>query len=80
MIRPKMRAAMGIDELGVDAHPVVVPLHRAFEHVANAEFLADLLGVDVLPLNVKAVLRAMTKLLGMRDRSVVRLSVMPSAK
>ena len=50
LIRPKMRTAMGIDELGVDAHPVLVPPHRAFEHVANAEFLADLLGVDALAL------------------------------
>jgi hypothetical protein len=34
----------------------------------------------LLPLKVKAVLRAMTKLLRMRDSSVVRLSVTPSAK
>ena len=33
-----------------------------------------------LPLKVNAVLRATTKLLRMRDRSVVRFSVMPSAK
>jgi hypothetical protein len=33
-----------------------------------------------LPLKVKAVLRAMTKLSRMRARSVVRFSVMPSAK
>src|SRR5664280_2073992 len=31
-----------------------------------------------LPLNVKAVFRAMTKLPGMRDRSVVKSSVIPS--
>ena len=59
---------------------VLVALHRAFEHVANAKLLADLLGVEVLPLKVKAVLRAMTKLSRMRDKSVVRFSVMPSAK
>jgi hypothetical protein len=33
-----------------------------------------------LPLKVKAVLRPITKLLRMRDKSVVRFSVMPSAK
>ena len=33
-----------------------------------------------LPLNVKAVLRAITNEPLMRERSVVRFSVMPSAK
>ena len=47
-IRPEMRAGFCVDELGVDPHPVGVALHGAFEHVANAEFLADLLGVKVL--------------------------------
>ena len=50
LIRPKMGTAIGIDELGVDAHPVLVPPHRAFEHVAHAELLADLLGVYALAL------------------------------
>ena len=27
---------------------VLVALHRAFEHIAQAQFLADLLGVEVL--------------------------------
>ena len=49
-VGPQMRAGFGVDELGVDAHPVLVALHRAFEHVADAEFLADLLGVDALAL------------------------------
>ena len=40
----------GVDELGIDAHPVLVALHRAFEHVANAKLLPDLLGVDALAL------------------------------
>jgi hypothetical protein len=34
----------------------------------------------LLPLSVNAVLRAMTKLPGMRESAVVRFSVMPSAK
>ena len=45
-----MRARFGVDELGVDAHPVLVALHRAFEHVAHPQLLADRLGVEVLAL------------------------------
>ena len=69
-VGPQMRARLRVDQLGVDPHAVLVALHRAFEHVANAEFLADLLGVDGLALEVKAVVLAITKLLRMRDRSV----------
>ena len=47
---PKMGTGLRVDELRVDAHPVLVALHRAFEHVTHAEFLADLLGVEVLSL------------------------------
>ena len=39
-----------VDELRVDAHPVLIALHRAFEHIAHAKLLADLLGVDALAL------------------------------
>ncbi len=49
-VGPEMRARFRVDELRVDAHAVLVALHRAFEHVANAELLADLLGVDGLAL------------------------------
>ena len=42
---PEMRAGRRVDELRVDPHPVLIALHRAFEDVANAKFLADLLGV-----------------------------------
>ena len=49
-VGPKMRAGLAIDKLRVDAHPVLVALHRAFKHIAHAQFLADLLGVDVLAL------------------------------
>jgi len=45
-----MRAGLGVDELGVDPDPVLVALHRAFEHVADAQFAADRLGVDALAL------------------------------
>ena len=49
-VGPQMCASLGIYELRVDAHPVLVALDRAFEHVAHAKLLADLLGVDFLPL------------------------------
>ena len=49
-----MRARFGVDELRVDPHPVLVALHRAFEHIANAKLLADLLGVDMLALVSKS--------------------------
>ena len=48
-----MRAGFAINKLRVDAHPVLVALHRAFENIAHAQFLADLLGVDVLALECK---------------------------
>ena len=43
---PEMRAGFCVDQLRVDPHPILVALDRAFEHVANAELLADLFGVD----------------------------------
>ena len=49
-VGPKMRARFGINELRIDAHPVLIALHRAFEHVADAKLLADLFGVDALAL------------------------------
>jgi hypothetical protein len=49
-VGPEMRAGFGVDKLGVDAHPVLIALHRAFEHVPHVELLADLLGVEVLAL------------------------------
>ena len=35
-VRPKMCAGFGVDELGVDAYPALVPMDRAFKHVADA--------------------------------------------
>jgi hypothetical protein len=43
---PQMRTAAGVDELGVDAHPVAARLDRAFENIAHAQILTDRLGVD----------------------------------
>jgi hypothetical protein len=53
--------------------------HAALEKIAHAEVAADLLGVD-LPALVKAAPRETTKLPSRCYRSVVRSSVMPSAK
>ena len=50
LIGPKMRAAVGVDELGVDPHLIAARLHRAFQHIAHAQILADRLGVDRLAL------------------------------
>jgi len=49
-VGPKMRAGLAIDKLRIDAHSVLVALHGAFEDIAHAQLLADLLGVDVLAL------------------------------
>ena len=80
MIRPKMRTAIGIDELGVDAHPVLVPLHRAFEHVANAELLADLLGVNALALVGEGRVARDDEAVADARQIGGEVSVMPSAK
>src|SRR5438552_7186611 len=45
-----MRAGFGIDQLRGDAHPVAALAHAAFEHIAHAEFAADLLHIDRLAL------------------------------
>ena len=43
-----MGARRGVDELRVDADPVLLALHRALDHIADAKLPADLLGVDAL--------------------------------
>jgi hypothetical protein len=45
-----VRARFGVDQLRVDPHPILVALHRAFEHVTDPELLADRLSVDGLAL------------------------------
>ena len=49
-VGPQMRAGFGIDQLPGDAHPVAALAHRAFEHIAHAEFAPDLLHIDARPL------------------------------
>ena len=45
-LRPEIRGGIGIDQLGVDAHPVFRPPHAAFQNIADAELEPNLLGVD----------------------------------
>ena len=47
---PHVRAAAGVDELGVDPHLIAARLNRAFENIPHPQFLADRLGVDGLAL------------------------------
>ena len=43
---PEMRVGRGVDQLGVDANPVLRSLDTAFQHVTHAELTADLFRVD----------------------------------
>ena len=79
-IRPQMRAAFGIVQLYIDPHPITNRPHTAFDDISDAELATDRLYVGRLALEGDAVLRAMTKLPEIRERSVVRSSVIPSAK
>jgi len=36
----------GFDQLRGDANPIASLAHTAFQHIANAEFAADLLDID----------------------------------
>jgi hypothetical protein len=61
---PEMCAAVGVDELEIDPHLGGARLHRAFQHIAHAQSLPFALASTGLPLYVKAVLRAITKVKG----------------
>src|ERR1700722_17546373 len=50
LLSPHVSAAACVDELGVDSHLTAARLNRAFENIANAQILADRLGVDRLAL------------------------------
>ena len=53
-VGPDVCAARSIDKLAGNAHPVARLADTAFQHVAHAEFAADLLHVDRLALVGKA--------------------------
>src|SRR5882672_9703893 len=44
-----MRPGHGVDQLPGDAHAVAALAHRAFEHIADAKLMPDLLHIDRLP-------------------------------
>jgi hypothetical protein len=79
-VPPKGDRRSGIDELHVDAQPIAAALHAALQDIAHDEFAPDLLEVDRFVLYVKAVFRPMTNAPKIRERSVVRLSVIQSTK
>ena len=55
---PKMRVGQGIDQLGVDSNPVARPPDASFEHIAHAQFAADLLRVDrLVPVRERGISR-----------------------
>jgi len=43
---PQMRVGLCVNQLGVDANPVVRSLDTAFQHITHAELTADLFRVD----------------------------------
>src|ERR1700722_8364085 len=45
---PEMVARFGVDELDIDPHAISAPLDATFEDVADVQFTADLLQIDVL--------------------------------
>jgi len=45
-----MRAGFGLNQLDIDAHAVSRPLDAALQHIANVQFAADLLQINVLAL------------------------------
>jgi len=49
-LRPEMRVALGINQLGVDADFVARPPDASLQHIAHAKLAADLLGINPLAL------------------------------
>ena len=47
---PEMGAALGVDQLHVDAHAGAAALHAAFEHIAHVQFAPDGFRSTALPL------------------------------
>jgi hypothetical protein len=45
-LRPQMRIALGVNQLGVDSDLVAGPLDATYEQVADTDLAADLLCVD----------------------------------
>ena len=57
---PDVIAVDAVDQLGGDAHAAAGFAHAAFQHVADLQLPRDLRDIDILALEWKAVLRAIT--------------------
>jgi hypothetical protein len=77
---PEMRSCFGVYELRIDAHAIAAALHAAFHDVAHAKFAPNLPRIYCFALVGEGGVACDTNAPGMRDRSVVKLSVMPSTK
>src|SRR5215472_13656723 len=75
-----MQVVPGIDQLCGDADPVAQPPDAPFQHITDAQLATDLPRVDRLVSVGERVLREITSIPAIRDRSVVRSSVIPSPK
>src|SRR6516165_3230840 len=75
-----MRVCLGVDKLSVYPHLIGRPPDAAFQHVAHASSRPICFVSTALFLYVNAVLREITSMPAIRDSSVVRSSVIPSAK
>ena len=80
LVGPEVRAAAGVDKLGVDPHPIAARLHRAFEKIAHAQIPADRLGVDRFALEGHGRIARDDEVDWMRARAVVRASVSASTR
>ena len=50
LVGPKMRAGLGLDQLGRDAQPAARLAHAALQHIAHAKLAPDLPDIDRLAL------------------------------
>ena len=80
-VGPQMRAGFGLDQLRGDADPAAALAHRAFEHIAHAQFAPDLLHIDGLALVGEARIAGdHEQPADAADSAVMISSTMPSTK
>ena len=77
---PQVTPRQTVDKLRIDPHALASPLNTALEHIAPPRSSATCCTFTVLPLYVKAELRAMTKRFEILDRAVMIVSVVPSLR
>ena len=79
-LRPKMKAAGRIDQLGIDPDAIGHPPDAAFEHITYLQVLRDLPGRRRPSLVLEGRVARVTDKAESWDRSVIRSSVKPSLK